>query len=223
MAYDACRNQIPCPFPTFAFKTVNLKNFASISLTTLSVAAFVCNPSLPALALGVHNGVLAECVPPRLSCISSQDDAPASFLEPWQYDPERENIADVRARLLELILEEPGARLLESGPQYVRFVIDVPFFNGGGGVDDIELYFPDNDAIVHFRGEAHGSRFDLWRNRRRMNSLRVRAGLEAVPVLRGRSSVFRLFESPFDEFGPSAVDVDAIIRNGGVGSRPLRQ
>lgn len=145
-----------------------------------------------------------------------------SFLEPWQYDPERVTVQDLRAKLIKLILEEPGARLVESGEQYVRFKINIPLFNTGGAVDDVELYFPDDDAIVHFRSEARAHRFDMWRNRRRMNTLRVRAGLEAVPVLRGRSSVFRLFESPFDEFGPSAVDVDAIIRNGGIGSRPPR-
>lgn len=208
---------------------INQKHLRKLCILSLVTSTTVLPTSLPFLpnpnsvshALGVRDGVLSECIPARLCCVSSQDDAPKSFLEPFFYDTPT-NTKAVRDTLEKLILAEPGARLIERDGQYSRFEINVPFSNSGGGIDDLELFFPDDDNVVHFRSEARAAKFDGWRNRRRMNSLRVKARLEAVPVLRGRSSFFGLFESPFDEFGPSAADPDVIIEKGGISSRATR-
>lgn len=213
-----------------AFSLPSLANLANITAATLAAAAIATSTttisSIPAIAavkappptLGVHADLLKECAPPRVACTSSQDDAPASFLEPWQYDRTTTSVPELRERLVELLLSDGGARVVARQERYVRVEISV----WGGAVDDVELFFPVDDDVVHFRSEARGARFDLFRNRFRMGSLRVRAGLDPVPVLRGRSSVLGVFESPFDSFGPSVINPDAIIDSAGVGSRPMR-
>lgn len=197
-------------------------------VTSLVAASFAVSINVkPTISLGVYDGILNECLPARITCISSQDDAPVSFLEPWQYDVDNNGTSsssrtNIENKLKLIILSLPGSSLVEEEDfdgMYMRFEIKVPPF----GIDDVELYFPTDDNVVHFRSEVRGGvRFDGWRNRNRMNDIRIKAGLEAIPVLRGRSSILGVFESPFDEFGPTAADVDAIIERGGVSSRPSR-
>lgn len=104
--------------------------------------------------------------------------------------------------------------MLESTANYLRFELNGP--------DDMEFYFPDGDKIVHFRSGRRDSSYDFGSNRRHLETIRKKLGLAPVPVLRNRVRRFWLFETPFDNFGPSAVDVDAIIDNRGISSRPVK-
>lgn len=170
-------------------------------------------PPLP--PLGLHNNLLTEC-PPVLSCIISQDDIPTSFLEPWEYD---EPLSVLLPRLLKQVTQDiPTAQLIVQQARYIRFQIPVR----GDVVDDLEFFFPDDDRIVHFRSARRGGAFDWWENRMRLNRLRMKLGLVQIPVLRNRIGRLGVFETPFDRFGPTAVDVDSIIERGGPGSRPVR-
>lgn len=177
----------------------------------------ISSTALPnsALPLGLTQGLLSECPPSTITCVSSQDDFPTSFLEPWEYD---EPCPVLLNRLLDLVLSLPHSSLVAEQPQYLRFEIQTPF----NKVDDLEFFFPDDDRVVHFRSARRDGSFEFWANRRRLEHIRQLLGLEQVPVLRNRTSKLGLFETPFDSFGPSAVDVDAIIGNHGIGSRAVR-
>lgn len=181
----------------------------------VAITAATLLPVPPACGLGVKNDLLADCQSGGVSCVSSQDDTPASFLEPWEYD---EDVAHLQDRLISAVQLDYHASLVLREPRYLRFEIPL----AAAAVDDLEFFFPSQDNIVHFRSARRGYAFDFWRNRRRIDAIRSKVGLVQIPVLRNRMSPMKMFETPFDEFGPSAVDVDALIDNGGLGSRPVR-
>lgn len=150
---------------------------------------------------GVVDGVLRSCIPTSLACVSSQDDTPASFTEPWEYDT-TENAASVRTRVVSAIVDEGGVINVEE-PPYIRALF---------GKDELELYFTAGDATVQLRADGvDHPRVDFGRNRRRVERIRRAAGLEKVVVLRARSNAIPLLDSPFDSFAPSLPDADAII------------
>lgn len=196
---------------------------AAAAATATAVLVVALTPA-PALALGVHAGLLDLCNPPGPSCVSSQDDTPSSFLEPWQYDvTSTQTTLTVREKLLTLLLSESGARLITSTDDYLRVEIPITGVPFSSGTDVIELYFPNNDDIVHFRATPVPRAPDLLRNRGRLQRLRVRAALTAVPVLRGRAPILGVLESPFDRFAPTAPDTDAVIERSGVTARAARR
>jgi len=69
-------------------------------------------------------------------------------------------------------------------------------------VDDVEFYLTPGDNTVQFRAARRDSLPDFGVNRRRLESIRIALGLEKVPVLRYRRTIFP-WESPLDQFGPS--------------------
>lgn len=150
---------------------------------------------------GVVDGVLRSCVPTSLACVSSQDDTPASFVEPWEYDS-AERASIVLERVVAAIVAEGGVIKVDESPYLLaRF-----------GEDELELYFTVGDATIQLRADgAKHPRVDFGRNRRRVERIRRAAGLEKLVVLRGRSSVIPLLETPFDSFAPSLPDTDAVI------------
>lgn len=184
-------------------------------LAGLVIASLTLHP-IQTHALGVGDGLLDNCQPARISCVSSQDDTPTSFLEPWEYE---EELPSLQERLVAAIMLEPRASLVARQPRYLRFEIptNIPKL-----VDDLEFFFPPLDNVVHFRSSRRDRSFDFLLNRRRLDRLRLKVGLAQITVLRNRISALSIFESPFDAFGPSAVDVDAIIDRRGIGSRVVR-
>lgn len=197
------------PVPAFAFPPSITRGLRP-PLAAIAISLAIASAPNIAHALGVRNGLLQDCQQNQFTCVASQDDTPSVFLEPWEYD---EDIEDVQALLLKLVLSEPQARLVEQTSDYIRF--ELPS-------DDLEFFFPRDDNIVHFRSARRGPGFDFLENRRRLERIRGKAGLTQITVLRGRQSTLNMFETPFDKFAPSAVDADAIIEYGGPGSRPAR-
>lgn len=184
-------------------------------LASIALATSTFQPA-KASALGVGNGLLDNCQPARVSCVSSQDDTPTSFLEPWEYD---EALEAVKERLVSAVMLEPRTTVVVQQTRYIRFEIPTAIPDS---IDDLEFFFPPLDNVVHFRSARRDRSFDFFLNRRRLDRLRQKIGLAPIPVLRNRMSTLSIFETPFDSFGPSAVDVDALIDNRGLGSRAVR-
>lgn len=181
----------------------------------LAISAAANLPVALTSALGVENDLLTDCQSIGVSCVSSQDDTPASFLEPWEYD---EDLTHLQNRLISILQRDYRASLLVRESRYLRFEIAL----SSTAIDDLEFFFPIQDNIVHFRSARRSRAFDFLQNRRRLDAVRKKAQLVQIPVLRNRMSSFKIFETPFDEFGPSAVDVDALIENESLGARPVR-
>mmetsp|Transcript_74 Transcript_74/g.212 ORF Transcript_74/g.212 Transcript_74/m.212 type:complete len:197 (+) Transcript_74:30-620(+) len=157
---------------------------------------FLC----PGGRAGIVDGFFADCNS-GTSCVSSQDDSPAHFQEPWEYDTSLA-YSDARDRLLSLLSRNyPSCEITRADDRYIR----AEFRDGGGGqVDDVEFYFTPNDATVQFRSALRGGGRDGGRNKQRMETLRREMRWTKVPVLRNRRRLFGVVESPWDSFGPSA-------------------
>lgn len=138
--------------------------------------------------------------------MSSQDDRPAVWDNPWEYDGSAKTLAQ---RIRMALAAEPGAQLLESNDDaYVHANVAAP----GGAVDHVELYLMPGDNLVQFRAERipRGTP-DFGGNRRRLERLRVQLGLDKTIVLRARTTVLGL-ESPLDWFGPAEYDAEGVLR-----------
>mmetsp|Transcript_109676 Transcript_109676/g.189986 ORF Transcript_109676/g.189986 Transcript_109676/m.189986 type:complete len:389 (-) Transcript_109676:624-1790(-) len=159
--------------------------------------------------LGVAGGDLAFCTP--TACISSQDDRPAVWAEPWEYEGPVDRTQD---RLLDAI-EAAGGNVIRQEGRYIRAEFrDVLT----GALDVAEFYFTPNDNTIQFRSARQASGVmpglpavtDFGANARRMEQLRIRLGLEKLPVLRYRKRALFAIESPFDDFGPDTNDLYGI-------------
>lgn len=107
--------------------------------------------------VGVTDGFLADCPPPRpllpSTCVSSQDDTPGSFAEPWAYDGPRDAAV---AALRREVLAMPGAVTVAADHDgYLRVAVVTTEW-GRPVVDDIEVYATVGDATVQFRAARRG-------------------------------------------------------------------
>lgn len=200
-------------------KCDNLLHQRSIQTIKKNSILFFCNAVLyscmcPALAtasqsgLGLQpNGLLKVCTNNEFSgCVSSQDDRPAFFMEPWTYDGSYEN---AKRKIIAYALNFKGASLISSADRYLQFA----FSNADGSVDDTEFYFTPNDSTIQFRSNRRGSNVlsDFGLNRKRIEKIRIATDFENVPVLRNRRRKFVFIESPFDDFGPPTIMFDQAV------------
>lgn len=117
--------------------------------------------------LGVNEGLLAPC-PDMPNCVSSQaspDDA-EHYVEPILY---RTSIKNVQLKVEQYLLANEDARILESDLGYTHIVIRSPLF---GFKDDLELYFPEADSVMHVRSASRVGYDDLDVNRKRVRQIR---------------------------------------------------
>lgn len=193
-----------------------------------------------ASCVGVWDGLLADC--PHggrggwgggVGCVSSQDDTPGIFAEPWDYAddipliPSSSSLSlagrskhDVANRMDDLILTlETTSRQrgdtvivqLREG-RYLRALI-VDAYTGEESA--CEFYFTPEDTTVQFRlgavvSSSPTSIIGVGRrslsNAERSERLRKALRYTKVPVLRNRKRAFFFVESDaFDAFGPSAA------------------
>ncbi|GAB0491170.1 hypothetical protein MMPV_002422 [Pyropia vietnamensis] len=107
--------------------------------------------------VGVTDGFLADCPPPRpllpATCVSSQDDTPGSFAEPWAYDGPRDAAI---AALKRQVLAMPGTVTVAADRDgYLRVAVVTSEW-GRPVVDDIEFFATVGDATVQFRAARRG-------------------------------------------------------------------
>ncbi|KAL7508028.1 hypothetical protein ACHAXN_007604 [Cyclotella atomus] len=179
-----------------------------------------CNDSS---CLGVWDGLLADCPHEKnllggvgAGCVSSQDDTPGIFAEPWDYSDSvsvssNDNAFERQMDLLILALETTAKERrdevkiqLQSG-RYLRAIIT----DGTSGETSVgEFYFTPNDTTVQFRIASMKSAATKGLGRSLSNidrSERIRKAMRytKVPVLRNRKRTFFFVESDqFDSFGP---------------------
>ncbi|KAL7518000.1 hypothetical protein ACHAWX_002868 [Stephanocyclus meneghinianus] len=181
-----------------------------------------------ASCLGVWDGLLADCphdddASNRLfgrgaGCVSSQDDAPGIFAEPWDYsenvplasEDAYERRMDALVVALRTVSRErgDGVRIDVLSGRYLRAI----FTDGITGETSVgEFYFTPEDTTVQFRlgsADPYNAR-GFGRSLSNMErSERIRKALRylKVPVLRNRKRRFFFVESDgLDEFGPGSA------------------
>ena len=124
-------------------------------------------PRTEDLPLGVSGGRLTTC-PASPNCVSTQADPSDSVhrVEPIAYEGE---VSELSSRLAAWIVEREGGRIVRQDGQYIRAVFSSRIF---GFKDDVELYFPVDEAVVHFRSASRVGSSDLGVNRKRYERLR---------------------------------------------------
>ena len=171
-----------------------------------------------ATCLGVWDGLLADC--PHTSkfggsaCVSSQDDTPGVFAEPWDY-----------AELASLDWKEQMGRLenalttvTQRRGDEVRFLIKegrylrVIFTDGRSRERSVgEFYFTPDDTTVQFRigSLSGGAPFSKsLSNMERAEALRKELRFLKIPVLRNRKRAFFFAEADgLDTFGPGSASL----------------
>lgn len=120
--------------------------------------------------LGVRDGRLGP-PSPRRNAVSSQAalhaGADHARIAPLAFDGDG---AAALTRLATLILKLPGARILQSGPDYLYAQFRSPWL---GLVDDAEFALLGGEPAIHLRSAARGRRRDFGANRRRIETLRA--------------------------------------------------
>ena len=120
------------------------------------------------------------CPDDRVTCVSSYDAKPGRFVEPWEYDGERQDavrkVAAVAVRMGgEVSQDESSAR---GTALRVRFA---------GTADTAIFWFPSDDALVQFRSErVDGSLWDGAANKIRIDRMRKALGYAPAPMVRNR-------------------------------------
>ena len=174
-----------------------------------------------ASAKAPRDGLFDDCSPTN-ACVSSQDDRPAVFDNPWVAE---EALPRAMERLRGVVLKLKG-RVMEEDDRYLRveFAQSGPL---GETVDDAEFYFTPDDVLVQFRA-ARRDGPDFGANRKRLEKARIALGWEKVEVLRNRRRALVVVESPFDSFGPATYERDELgftnrdlVRTAPLGPPPL--
>ena len=213
--------------------TYTLAGFLSTiisSTTTITHAAETvgkdpdCNDST---CLGVWDGLLADCNHSvdhntnirffgggggSAGCVSSQDDTPGIFAEPWDYS--ESNSLDWQEQIkvlipaIQLVCAKRGddVQIVRREGRYLR----VLFTDRLGEQSTGEFYFTPNDTTVQFRLAAEraggsGSSSSSLRNMERAEMIRKKMGYLKLPVLRNRKRTLFVVESDLDTFGPGSA------------------
>ena len=167
------------------------------------LAAAHWRPPLPALARPDKDGIFSDC---SSSCVSSQDDRPAVWDNPWVAEQALPSAMERLRRVIELKLQ---GKVVEQDERYLRaeFASRGPL---GDAVDDAEFFFTPDDVLVQFRAARRGDAPDFGANRKRLERARIALGWEKVEVLRNRRRALVVVESPFDSFGPATYERDEL-------------
>lgn len=159
-----------------------------------------------AACLGVWDGLLADCPHPMAGrigsvgagCVSSQDDTPGNFAEPWDYS-ETVNSLDWQPQMdrlvttIQLVSASRGEQFavqLKEG-RYLRGIFTD---TGSQDVSVGEFYFTPDDTTVQFRIASANDRGvasvffspSSLRNMERAEMIRKAMGYLKLPVLRNR-------------------------------------
>lgn len=193
-----------------------------------------------ATCLGVWDGLLADCPHQGrtafggfggggASCVSSQDDTPGVFAEPWDYaesisssSSSNNNSLDWQEQMeslvtaLNTVSQRRGddVRFLLRQGRYVRVV----FTDAKSNESSVgEFYFTPNDTTVQFRigslssssgGGGGGPFSQSMSNMERSEALRKELRYLKVPVLRNRRRSFFFVEADgLDSFGPGSASL----------------
>ena len=107
----------------------------------------------------------APC-PSSPNCVSSQSLDRKHAVEPLRYSGSRD---DARQRMLAVLNSLERVRVVRSENDYVHAEFRSRIFRF---VDDVELYFAEEDGLIHVRSASRVGYSDLGANRKRVEQIR---------------------------------------------------
>lgn len=123
-------------------------------------------PATAAVTSGVTDGRLAPC-PPTPNCVSTHA-SPSDelhYIEPIRPPA----VAPAKERIIRWIEAHPRAELVTQRDDYIHATFRSRLF---GFIDDVELYFPPEEGVVHLRSAARVGQGDMGVNRGRAEEIR---------------------------------------------------
>ena len=139
-------------------KNVTLKDF-SMLMCVLFGTAHLCAAAAASVAR------LRPC-PDSPNCVSSLSDDEKHFIKPFAY---RGSVDDARQKLIDILKNSRGVRLVSIEKAYLHAEFRSLIFRF---VDDVEFYFPDEEAVIHVKSASRTGYYDFGVNRRRLERLR---------------------------------------------------
>lgn len=124
---------------------------------------FGCSGKRPS-QLGVNEGSLAPC-PESPNCVSSQA-AGEHYIEPIKYQASRQHAYDA---MMGVLRHMKRVKIITSDENYIHAECRSRIFRF---VDDLELYFPENEQIIHVRSASRVGYSDMGVNRKRVEGIR---------------------------------------------------
>ena len=114
---------------------------------------------------GLTRGRLNPC-PDMPNCkVSMYPQDQKHHMEPWFYHKNREEVIQI---LLQVLGTEAQAQILEQRSNYIHVVFTIPIVKYK---DDVELYLPDEENVIHFRSASRVGYSDLGVNKRRLRRI----------------------------------------------------
>lgn len=137
----------------------------------LTVSLFVVSrqqPPTEEVDLGVENGEFRPC-PETPNCVSTHAEPTneTHYVEPIPYEGSAEQVLE---RLRQWIRRQPRAEAVLSEGRYLRAVVTSRVF---GFQDDLELYLPQGESVVHLRSASRVGQGDMGVNRERYRAIRA--------------------------------------------------
>lgn len=120
----------------------------------------------PPVDMGVKNGSLQPC-PARPNCVSTMARDSSHAVPPIDFSGSREEAVAVVREIVEEIGGGP-IRQEEDGYFRVEFRSKIMGF-----VDDVEVYLPEGQNVIHIRSAARLGYYDFGVNRRRVEKIRA--------------------------------------------------
>ncbi len=118
--------------------------------------------------LGIKNGKLTPC-PKTPNCVNSQAVGEKQHVQPILYAGTQQ---EARARLLHTLDSLERTKIVTAQEDYVRAEFTSALFRF---VDDVEFYFPDEQAdetVIHVRSASRIGHSDFGANRKRIERIR---------------------------------------------------
>ena len=120
--------------------------------------------------------VLPPC-PPSPNCVSSLAEDKRHYIEPLHYEGQN---SEVRGEILSIIGSMRGARVTRSDDRYIHAEFTSSIFKF---IDDVEFYFDTEKKLVQVRSASRKGHYDWGVNRRRIEQIRKRLGLDRNKVI----------------------------------------
>ena len=150
---------------------MNMENLILMSLCiSLLVVGCAQNRST---TLGISNGLLQPC-PGSPNCVSSQSIDERHRIKPLSYDV---STPDAMARLKEIIHSMKRSKIITEKDNYLHVEFRSALFRF---VDDVEFYLDNEENIIHVRSASRTGYYDFGVNRRRVEVIRAKLGLEEI-------------------------------------------
>lgn len=92
------------------------------------------------------------------------------YIAPFKYSVDR---AQARQKIEEVIRAEKRTTIITNDPDHIHAEFKTAFI---GFVDDVEIFMPADEALIHVRSASRVGHSDLGANRKRLEALRKAFG-----------------------------------------------